>query len=186
MICRILLADLCNKRNSLSRYEFVHPIREILERSGFPCKICHYMEVTDNVLASYDKVILCGTALKDNAYMEQIEAFSWLKDLNKPTLGICAGMQVISASFGGSIVPHPAIGLNMIEIIRSSPLLGEPRQIEGYHLHNFAATLPEGFLRLAGRNDVLEAFQRGTRPVYGILFHPEVRNRWILERFANL
>jgi len=186
MICRILLADLCYEKNSLSQYEFVHPIREILERCGFPCKICHYTEIEENVLASYDKVILCGTALKDNAYMERIESFSWLKDLNKPTLGICAGMQVISAFFGGSIVPQPAIGLNMIEIIRSSPLLGEPRQIEGYHLHNYAATLPLGFLGLAGKPGLPEAFQHRTLPIYGIMFHPEVRNRWILERFANL
>ena len=186
MICRILLADLCYEKNSLSRLEFVHPIGEILERCGFPCKICHYTEIEEYVLASYDKVILCGTALKDNAYMRQIDAFYWLKDLNKPTLGICAGMQVISAFFGGSILPQPAIGLDMIEIIRSSPLLGAPRQIEGYHLHNYAATLPEGFLSLAGRNDAPEAFQRCTLPVYGIMFHPEVRNRWILERFANL
>ncbi len=45
MICRILLADLCYEKNSLSKFEFVHPIREILERSGFPCKICHYTEI---------------------------------------------------------------------------------------------------------------------------------------------
>lgn len=186
MICRILLADLCYEKNSLSMFEFVHPIRESMERSGFPCKICHYTEIEDDVLANYDKVILCGTALKDNAFMEQIEAFYWLKDLKKPILGICAGMQVISALFGGSIVQHPAIGLNMIGITRSSPLLGEPRQIEGYHLHNYAASLPEGFLRLAGKPDVPEAFQHCTLPIYGIIFHPEVRNRWILERFANL
>jgi GMP synthase (glutamine-hydrolysing) len=186
MISRILLADLCYEKNSLSQYEFVHPIRVAMEKSGFPCKICHYMEIEEGVLESSDRVILCGTALKDNAYLEQMEAFSWLRDLKKPILGICAGMQVISAFFGGSIVPHPAIGLNRIEITGSSPLLGEPREIEGYHLHNYAATLPEGFLRLAGDAEIPEAFQHRTLPISGIMFHPEVRNRWILERFANL
>ena len=186
MICRILLADLCYEKDSLSKFEFVYPIRDIFERSGFPCNICHYTEVKEDILASHDKVILCGTALKDNTYMERIEAFYWLNDLKKPILGICAGMQVISAFFGGSIVPHPAIGLNTIEITRSSPLLGEPRQIEGYHLHNYAATLPGGFLRLAGNAEVPEAFQHCTQPIYAVMFHPEVRNRWILERFANL
>ncbi|HEX7445299.1 MAG TPA: gamma-glutamyl-gamma-aminobutyrate hydrolase family protein [Methanothrix sp.] len=186
MISRILLADLCYEKNSLSQYEFVHPIREAMEKFGFPCKICHYTEIEEDVLESSDKVILCGTALKDNAYMKQIKAFYWLKDLKKPILGICAGMQVISGFFGGSIVQHPAIGLNRIEITGSSPLLGEPRKIEGYHLHNYAATLPEGFLWLAGKLDFPEAFQHRTLPIYGIMFHPEVRNRWILERFANL
>lgn len=186
MISRILLADLCYEKNSLSQYEFVYPIRETVEKFGIPCKICHYTEIEKEDLESSDRVILCGTALKDNAYMEQIKAFYWLKDLKKPILGICAGMQVICAFFGGSIVPHPALGLNRIEITGSSPLLGEPREIEGYHLHNYAATLPLGFLGLAGRPGLPEAFKHRTLPFYGIMFHPEVRNRWILERFANL
>ena len=53
----------------------------------------------------------------------------------------------------------PAIGLEKIEIIRESPLLGEPRQIEGYHLHNYSVTLPEEFMLLAGKPDAAEAFQ---------------------------
>jgi GMP synthase-like glutamine amidotransferase len=183
---QILLADLCYEKESLSQYEFVHPIRDALERSGFNCQICHYTEVEEDVLASHDKIILCGTALRDNAYLEQMDAFYWLEDMKKPILGICAGMQVISAFFGGSIVPRPAIGLEMIEITRSSELLGEPRQIDGYHLHNYAATLPEGFMCLAGEPSAPEAFQHRTLPIFGIIFHPEVRNRWILERFANL
>lgn len=183
---KILLADLCYERNSLSQYEFVHPIRDALKRSGFDCQICHYAEIGEDVLAKHDKIVLCGTALLDNAYMEQREAFYWLKETKKPILGICAGMQVISMTFGGSIVQRPAIGLEMIDITESSQLLGKPGQIEGYHLHNYAATMPEGFMCLAGEAYAPEAFQHHTLPIYGIIFHPEVRNRWILERFANL
>jgi GMP synthase (glutamine-hydrolysing) len=112
--------------------------------------------------------------------------FSWLTQYDGPVLGICAGMQVISAVFGGSIVPKPAIGLERIEIITDTPLLGEPRQIEGYHLHNYGVTLPEEFLLVAGTTEVVEAFKHRERSIYGIIFHPEVRNRWILERFAGL
>jgi GMP synthase (glutamine-hydrolysing) len=74
----------------------------------------------------------------------------------------------------------------MIDITGSSQLLGEPGQIEGYHLHNYAATMPERFICLAGEAYAPEAFQHCTLPIYGIIFHPEVRNRWILERFAHL
>lgn len=183
---RILLVDLCQEKNSLSQYEFVHPISETLQKMGFLCNILHYSLVTPQALAGHDKIILCGTALLDNAYAEHLLLFSWVEDLEKPILGICAGMQVISAIYGGSIVPHPAIGLEQIDVIRPSPLLGEPRSIEGYHLHNYAVTLPEGFMLLAGRVDAVEAFSHCTRPTYGIIFHPEVRSRWILERFANL
>ena len=183
---RILLVDLCFEKDSLSQYEFVHPIRDTLQKLGFLCNILHYTEVKPQALADHDKIILCGTGLLDNVYAEHLQLFSWIKDLKKPILGICAGMQIIGAVYGGSIVQNHAIGLEEIEIVRASPLLGEPRQIEGYHLHNYAVTLPEEFMLLAGKPDAFEAFQHHSHPTYGIIFHPEVRNRWILERFANL
>jgi GMP synthase (glutamine-hydrolysing) len=183
---RILLVDLCFEKDSLSQYEFVHPIRDTLQKADFLCNILHYTEVKSQALANHDKIILCGTALEDNVYADHLQLFSWIKDLKKPILGICAGMQIIGAVYGGSIVPHQSIGLEEIEIVRASPLLGEPRQIEGYQLHNYAVTLPKGFMLLAGKTDSFEAFQHHSHPTYGIIFHPEVRNQWILERFVNL
>jgi GMP synthase-like glutamine amidotransferase len=182
----ILLVDLCYEKNSLSHYEFVQPIASHLISSGFVCKIMHFTDITRDALDLCDKIILCGTALKDNYYADRLELFSWLKDCDKPVFGICAGMQIISAVFGGKIVPRPSIGLERIKIIRDSPLLGEPREIEGYHLHNFGVTLPEDFLLLAGDQEAVEAFWHRVRPIFGIIFHPEVRNRWILARFAEL
>lgn len=182
----ILLVDLCYEKNSLSQYEFVHPIASHLESSDFICRIIHFTDVTRDELDLCDKIILCGTALKDNGYAEHMEMFSWIKGCDNPIFGICAGMQVISAVFGGKIVWQPAIGLEKIEIIRDSPLLGEPREIQGYHLHSFGVTLPEDFRLLAGGQESVEAFGHRVRPIFGIIFHPEVRNRWILERFANL
>jgi GMP synthase (glutamine-hydrolysing) len=119
-------------------------------------------------------------------YSEHLEAFSWIKCQKKPILGICAGMQVIAAVYGGSVVPHPQIGLVKMEILRDSPLLGEPRFIEGYHLHNYSATLPDGFELIAGKASAADAFYHPVFPTFGIVFHPEVRCRWILERFVSL
>jgi len=182
----ILLVDLCFEKDSLSRHEFVHPIRDTLQKLGILCNILHYTEVKPQDLANHDKIILCGTGLLDNVYAEHLELFSWIKDCKKPILGICAGMQVISAVYGGSIVPNQAIGLEEIEVVRASPLLGEPRQMEGYHLHNYAVTLPEGFQQVAGRTNDIEAFSHYMKPIFGVLFHPEVRNRWILDKFSYL
>lgn len=182
----ILLLDLCYEKDSLSEYEFVFPIADTLRKAGVRLEIRHFTEMAENKLDKYDKIILCGTALKDNTYADRIDMFSWLNQCSRPVLGICAGMQVISAVYGGSIVPKPAIGLEEIKIVTYTPLLGEPRQIEGYHLHNYGVTLPEEFLLVAGTTEVVEAFKHRERSIYGIIFHPEVRNRWILERFAGL
>ncbi|VVB71083.1 GMP synthase [glutamine-hydrolyzing] subunit A [uncultured archaeon] len=182
----ILLVDLCYEPDSLSKYEFVLPVAGALKRHKSPSRIMHYTEVCEKVANGFDKVILCGTALKDNAYSGHLDSFSWIFDRKKPLLGICAGMQVISSVFGGYIVSQPAIGLETIEIIRDSPLLGSPRRIEGYHLHNFGASLPDDFQLLAGCPEAPSAFEHKHRPIFGIIFHPEVRNHWILERFADL
>jgi GMP synthase-like glutamine amidotransferase len=183
----ILIVDLCRKADSLSKHEFVDPIAAIVRRAGSKCEVVHFTELTEDLIERSDRTILCGTALKDNFFAERINLFSWIEDLNKPLLGICAGMQVVAAVFGGGIVPQPKIGLEKIVITGETPLLGPPREIEGYHLHNFGVTLPSGFELVAGRPPgEVEAFKHKERPVYGIIFHPEVRNRWVVERFVSL
>ena len=182
----ILLLDLCYEKDSLSKYEFVNPVADTLRNMRKRFEMLHFTEIAEDKLGKYEKIILCGTALKDYTYADRIDMFSWLMQYDRPVLGICAGMQVISAVYGGSIVPKPAIGLEKIEIVTDTPLLGKPRQIEGYHLHNYGVTLPEEFILVAGTTDVVEAFKHRERSIYGIIFHPEVRNRWILEHFAGL
>ena len=185
---KILLVDSCYEADSLSRYEIVHPVQRALELAGFPCRICHISMLDREILEGCDKVVLCGTALKDNEYLNHLDRYSWLKEEIRPVLGICAGMQIIAAIFGGEIMSRhkPAIGLEKIEVIDESDLLGPCRNIEVYHLHRLDPTLPDGFLRLAGRDQVPEAFSHRSGPIWGLLFHPEVRNRWILENYANL
>ncbi len=180
----IQLVDLCYTENSLSRYEFVDPIAAALTTAGADVAIRHYS--AGNVSSSCTGVVLCGTALKDSTYLEHLDAVSWVRSCCVPILGICAGMQVIAALHGGQVVRQPEIGLRNIEVIAQSPLLGAPRTISGYHLHTYAATLPEGFDVLAGNTTYVEAFSSRHAPQYGILFHPEVRNTWILESFARI
>jgi len=182
----ILLVDLCYERDSLSKYEFVIPIAQTLQRTGTRYSIIHLSDLTTREIKNAERIILCGTALKDNSYLDCIEAFSWISGYDRPLLGICAGMQMLACTFSGKIVPQPEIGLREIHIQAKSPLLGEPRTISGYHLHNFGVSLPQGFDLLAGSPDYVEAFKCRSRPVYGIIFHPEVRNRWIIQRFATL
>ena len=182
----ILLVDLCFEKNSLSKYEFVLPIEDTLKHAGAKCDILHYTEICNDKLERCDKIILCGTALKNNAFAMNLKSFSWINGFAKPILGICAGMQVIAYVYGGSIIASKSIGLETIEIIRETYLFGVPRKIEGYHLHSCGVTLPREFELLAGTKNKAEAFKHHSQPIYGIIFHPEVRNKWILERFIKI
>lgn len=183
---QILVVDLCYKKSSLSRYEFVYPVADALMRTGSSLEVVHCSDLSLSHLDRSDRIVLCGTALKDNSYSENLGQFSWLLGCRKPVLGICAGMQVIAAAFGGKIVPQPAIGLLETEVLVKTALLGDPRRIECYQLHNFGTTLPDGFDLLSGVLDCIDAIKHSSSEIYGISFHPEVRNRWILENFSRL
>ena len=181
-----LLIDLCYEKDSLSKHEFVLPIEEAIKQAGARCDILHYTEISEKRIEKYKRAVLCGTALKDNVYAEKLDAFSWILEWAKPMLGIGAGMRVIASLSGGNISAKLVIGFESTKIIRKTSLLGEPRQIEGYYLQRYGVTLPQGFDLLAGTIDNVEAFMHLEKPLYGIIFHPEVRNRWILERFIQI
>jgi imidazoleglycerol phosphate synthase glutamine amidotransferase subunit HisH len=82
--------------------EFVKPLTDLLD----DFRVVDYNNVE---LEGVDKVIICGTALKDNKYLEG--DFSWLKDCKIPVLGICAGMQIIGKVLGHELIKDKRIGV---------------------------------------------------------------------------
>ena len=95
----ILIIDMNWKKDSLGFYEFVLPIVTIAKTQD-ECIVKHFLEVTNQDLSQCERVILSGTALKDTATLSQPEKFIWLKETEKPVLGICAGMETIGVVFG--------------------------------------------------------------------------------------
>lgn len=46
--------------------------------------------------------------------------------------------------------------------------------------------IPDRFIPLAVSDRCVQAIRHRSLPLYGLLFHPEVRNEWIIERFLRL
>ncbi|TAJ44638.1 glutamine amidotransferase-related protein [Methanofollis fontis] len=182
----ILLVDLCWKEDSLSTYEFVHPIRRVLLDAGIKVHTLHYTQFDGAIPASVRGVILCGTAMADNGFSADIERFGWIRECTVPVLGICAGMQVIAAVFGGSIVPGTAIGMTEVRPVRSGGLLGGRERFNAYELHSSSVRPPEDFIVCAVSDGGVQAIQHPEKEIYGVLFHPEVRNEWLITGFAAL
>jgi GMP synthase-like glutamine amidotransferase len=178
----ILLIDMNHKRDSLSKDEFVRPIASAL--AGKKCQVVHYLDLPDSIPLQYSKAILSGTPLKDNAYMDNLSALSWLKDAKIPVLGICAGMQAICAVFGGKIISCQEMGMTHVETTTDNPLFSG--KFKAYSLHNLAIEPSGGFQTLAKSEKCIQAVKHKKLPLYGVLFHPEVRNTDILINFANL
>jgi GMP synthase-like glutamine amidotransferase len=196
-----LIVDMNGRRDSLAFSEFVEPVRRI----AGDAEVAHFSDLagtmpkTDGrglkpagrapktgrrLLETADRIILCGTPLKDVGYMGRLEDFKWLKRFGRPVLGICAGMQAIAAVHGAKLEKCQEVGMTEVSVLKENPLMSGT--FKAYGLHNFAAKVPRGFAALAESKACVQAIAHKKRPLYGVLFHPEVRNPEIIERFLQL
>ncbi len=173
---RILIINIC--REKLHYFEFVKPIEDILKSSNTKFKTIHYNKLKKNI--DYDKIIICGTSLKDDDYLKY--DFSWIKTTDKPILGICAGVQIISLEFGGKIKKGTEIGY--FKEYFKEEFLKQKGEKEVYHLHNNYSTLPKNFKKFTNSR-IPQAMKHKDKEIYGILFHPEVRNKEVIINFVE-
>lgn len=119
----------------------------------------------------------------------------YLKALEFPILGICAGHQYIARFFGGSAAPSgiPEYGKIEIEILAHGRILaGLPDRFVAWESHNDEVkSLPPGFMNLArSENCDIQAIEHRRLPVFGLQFHPEVTHtefgREIFRNFMNI
>lgn len=179
----ILIVDMNWKKNSLGYYEFVLPILTIAEKIR-DCKIKHYLEVTNQDLTQCSSVILSGTALKDTATLSQPQKFQWLKETEKPVLGICAGMETIGIIFGARLEKCLEIGMTPIISLNDNKLV--LTEFKAYSLHTYRIEASEVFEVWAKSFKCIQVIKHKTMQIYGVLFHPEVRNQEIIKRFIEL
>ena len=110
-----------------------------------------------------------------------------------PILGICYGMQLMTATLGGEVAPapHREFGLANIRITPNAPLFNSvPEELRVWASHgDFVAAAPAGFAVTAtSANAPVAAMAAPDRRMYALLFHPEVahtdRGTDILRNFA--
>jgi|TARA_Y100000310_G_scaffold288745_1_gene314669 GMP synthase (glutamine-hydrolysing) len=161
----ILIINICKEK--LHELEFVKPIEDVLSKNKIKFKTHHYSKILKKDLL-VDKIIICGTSLKDNNFLENLKYFKWLKNFDKPVLGICGGSHIIGLILGNKLKNKKEIGLKEINVKKE--FLGIKGKRKVYHLHKFYS-LPEIF---------------NHQNFYATLFHPEVRNKEMIRNFCNL
>ena len=91
-------------------------------------------------------------------------------------------MQLLALSFDEQILNGKEIGLHTI--IYKNEFLGEKGKKEVYALHNNYIKL-KTFETFAQSDLYPQAIKHPEKPLYGVLFHPEVRNKQMVKYFIE-
>ena len=174
-----LLISTCENR--LSERVFVYPISEILGDNDHD--ILNFEDCSKEIVSKYNRVILCGTSLQDFAYISLLPFFDTLfKNFERPILGICSGMQILTSIFGISgLMDNVEIGMVEVKTLEPNKLFDG--NFEGYNLHNYSVQDSDKFSVLAKSESCIQAVKHVSKEIYGISFHPEVRNEKIVSNF---
>ena len=173
----ILLINIC--QHKLHELEFVSPIENILKNNEIKFKTKHYKKLTKNDIDKANKVIICGTSLKDNDFLKHINKFSWIKTYKKPILGICGGMHILHLIYGGKKIKNKKIG--QVRITFKKEFLGLKGYREVYNLHQYYISSKE--FNISNKR---QTSKHHNKELYGVLFHPEVRNKDLITKFVKL
>ena len=169
--------------HKLHDFEFVKPIEDVLKRNNFEYKSVHYSRLKGELLKKSEKIIISGTSLKDNTYLDSINEFNWINQFYKPILGICGGMHILGLLYNGEIKKRQEIGLT--KVIFKNDFLGFRGEHLVYELHNLNIKSNEFNIAALSENGI-QAIKHKKKPFYGVQFHPEVRNKNLIINFANL
>ncbi len=177
----ILIVDMTSRKESLGYFEFILPIVKIVKKFD-KYEVKEYMDIPNLNLDKYDKIILSGACLRNRP--RNIKNFSWIKKCEKPVLGICAGMQTISIVFGSSLFLCRELGMKKITTKKENPLFLS--KFEVFELHNYGIIASNKLDVLATSRKCVQAVKHKKKQIYGVVFHPEVRNKKIIENFLKL
>lgn len=176
----VLLIDVCSQ--PLHSLEFVRPIKDILTAENIKVKELAANQLNNKILDECDAVIICGTSLLDDRYLEDLDVFSSIQECDKPILGICAGMQILIKLFGGIIFDSLEIGLTTIML--EKPCFGLKGEVEVYELHQYATLPDESVFEIVAHNSsCAQIVSHKQKKIVGTMFHPEVRNKEFIMNF---
>lgn len=161
--------------------------------------VSHYEDVDPRRLARASTVVLSGStaawSTRDAAELDALgEA---VRAAERPTLGVCGGMQLLARFAGGSIdvgnsVEHGFLPIHVTD--RVDLLRDLPENAIVFHDHtDEIGVLPDGFRVLASSEACeVQAFADPERRWWGTQFHPEESSaehpagRLVFERFFEL
>ena len=181
----------------------IHSVQKAIEKAGGTVKIVNNRKELNAV----DKIVIPGVGSFKDAMceLEKDELLAPLKKeiQTKPTLGICLGMQILSA-FGfeygrtqglnvikaevkpmlvDAKVPH--MGFNAIDIVKSNPLLNGLENEEFYFMHSYEIVNFHDVISTTEYAEHLFVSAIQKNNIFGVQFHPEKSRDAGIKLFKN-
>ena len=170
--------------------EFAAPIEEIISEAGCIPVLVEYSDCLDFDFNTFDGAILTGSPQGDDIVEHHLPYFRWLKDFEKPLLGICAGHHVAGFLYGSTLLrsEEPESGDFEVQLLKDDPLFAKlPKTIRVKQMHNDSITLPDGFELLADSESCKNQLMKHEgKPLYTCQFHPEFYNHDLIRNFIAL
>jgi len=165
-------------------------------------KTIKYYELKNHAFEEYNGIILTGSSAcitNKHVPIAYSRVIKLISSINKPLLGICFGMQLISYTFGSAIIKMDKrrkgyFRINLIK--KDDPIFNginkEQIIVKENHL-NKVKCLPKEFDLLASSKKCeIEAIKHKNKLIYGFQFHPEsysskyLDGKLILENFLKM
>jgi GMP synthase-like glutamine amidotransferase len=178
----ILIVNVCSE--GFSYFEFVKPVEDIVRKAGLNSATRHYLSLNRRDISQAESVIICGTAMKDFGYLDKMEKFTWIKEIDKPVLGLCAGMQILGKLYDCRLLEKTKIGKYKVKIARKNSLTSKD-EFYSYFLNSKAVEPNENFETLGQSGNLTCILKHKLKGFSGCLFHPEVLNQEIIANFIS-
>jgi GMP synthase (glutamine-hydrolysing) len=167
--------------NNYPTRERVVRLEKALERNGAAVTPGERDGASARRFGSFDGVVLSGSPdmMTRTTTQEKFEREAQaVRDSCIPVLGVCFGHQLMAHAFGAKVVRDRQHVLGMVRttvLTRDRLFEGLPRSIMLLESrHEVVKSLPDGFSLLAkSATSGIAAMKHGTRPLYGVQFHPE-------------
>ncbi len=182
----VLIINTVSKKLPILHYEFIRPIVDVLEEMNKTYLVIHINDVQKELLQEKNtsKIIISGTALKDNEFLEHKTKLEYLNRKTK-VLGICAGAELLGFVAGAELKEVFEIGQVEIQKEKEKNIFSRVKSIE-FFLHQY------GFDKNDEKLDVYLTTEKGVAGFVvpesewvGIQFHPELREKSILKEFLE-